>query len=85
MRKNNPARADPCNCEHVDHFATRYEHPDHKRTKHRYMKVPAGEEWGYWVGHICDDCAATCMEGWVVEHEHGTGDCHRQIEQKEKA
>jgi hypothetical protein len=60
-----------CNCEHSRHFdfqvgvdgvATRID------DVHEYMKVEAGEQWAMYVGHVCDDCAATCMTGWLEPH-----------------
>ena len=65
--------SEPCNCEHRDHFE-----PDAwdiekgevwVKTKHDHMSVPAGNQWGMWVGFICDDCASTCMAGYL-EPEH---------------
>jgi len=85
VRKNNPARTNPCNCEHVNHFTEqaivvngRVVRQAHKRTAHRYMKVEAGEQWAQWVGHVCDTCATTCVVDYLVkDHVHGEGDCHR--------
>jgi hypothetical protein len=83
MRKNNPARTNPCNCEHMDHFTETFAGVSiigrpHKRTKHRYMRVEASNVWAWAVGHVCQDCADTCMKDYVVkDHVCGTGDCHR--------
>lgn len=87
MRKYNPKRFtrhnDRCNCEHTNHFKDRYdpvlrETIAQPRMKHPYLRRPAGNAWAMFIGHVCDDCAATCMEGWIVnEHVCGTGDCGR--------
>ena len=89
MRRNNPkrnTRPERCGCEHLNHFNRAYDPNIHKevkirRLKHRYQRVEAGDQWGMYVGHICDDCAATCMKGWLVEdHVHGEGDCTREVD-----
>lgn len=87
MRKSNPKRFtrrnDRCNCEHQNHFTDRYDdvlraNKKVPRLAHRYMLPKAGDAWAAWVGHVCDECARTCMVGWIIdEHVCGTGDCHR--------
>jgi hypothetical protein len=71
--------SEPCNCEHQDHFNFRVDGKgvvDRPRGLHEYMAKPAGDQWAWYIGHVCDYCAATCMVGWIVEdHVHGEGDC----------
>ena len=81
MRVNNPARNNPCGCEHVDHdnheWTPQLGRVSKPRTAHRHMKVPAGEAWALWVGHICDACVGHMGDYVVKEHVHGEGDCWR--------
>jgi hypothetical protein len=53
------ANAEPCNCEHEDHFMP-------IATGHRHMAVPAGERRADWVGAICDTCADGHMAAYLI-------------------
>lgn len=79
MRKSNPARTNPCNCEHINHFTERTRTVNGRvvtRTKHRHMMVEADGPWAMYVGHVCKDCADTCMKDYILDdHVCGTGDC----------
>ena len=72
---------EPCNCEHANHFDFRVNGQgvvDRPLGVHEYMKAAAGDQWGMYVGHVCDACAAGCMKDWLVkDHVHGEGDCRR--------
>jgi hypothetical protein len=91
MRVRNPKRfersqarfANVCACEHDYHMTDEYKGygvvQTKIRVKHKYLRRPSGQAWALYVGHVCDDCAATCMKDWIVEeHVCGTGDCRRQ-------
>ena len=80
MRRNNPKRAtrmdNRCGCEHINHMSRKQGNAT-GRVGHRYLQVEAGEQWAWYVGHVCDECARTCMKDWLVkDHVHGEGDCH---------
>lgn len=69
-------RRQPCNCEHSRHFdfqvdvsgvTTRID------DVHTHMSVPAGTHSAEYVGPVCDDCAVTCMTGWLVLVRHLPG------------
>lgn len=83
MRVNNPARNNPCGCEHIDHMTHDWDHRNHCRVSkpragHRYAKVEADGGWGMWVGHVCRECEATHMKDYMIaEHVCGEGDCWR--------
>lgn len=73
---------EPCNCEHSFHFDFRVNGQgvvDRPHGVHEYMAKESGNQWAWYVGHVCDYCASVCMVDWLVpEHVCGEGDCHRR-------
>jgi hypothetical protein len=52
-----PLLPNPCMCEHTNHFTDSFG----PQTKHDYQSVSAGHVSHPYIGHICDDCANTCL------------------------
>lgn len=85
MRVRNRRKNPRCACEHIDHAMKWYGEVDGRviehripRIKHRYGQGTADGGWALYVGHVCRDCAETCMKDWIVgEHVCGEGDCRR--------
>jgi hypothetical protein len=55
-----------CNCEHAAHFDTDEWGP---RSRHRYMRVAAGDQRAEWVGEVCDYCAIACLSDYLIREE----------------
>lgn len=68
------ALANPCNCEHSEHF----DDPT-PRTAHEYMRVEAGESFAMYVGLICDDCATGHLRQYLATNRFPCASCGAEL------
>lgn len=62
-----------CECESYEHFDLQQDETvamglpyPQNRTSHVFHGVPAGTQTAAYVGHVCDECAATHMKDFIL-------------------